>query len=204
MVSVAAGTYEVGTTQFSDEYHIAPTTVELANFWIDQYQTTNAEYERYLEATGAPQPTVWPGEADHPVTGVTWDQAQAYCSWLQKRLPNEAEWEVAGRGAGSDPQLYPWGKDPTAEGQALNLPDQETYAVGTLSFNKSPLGVFDMVGNIWEWVGEPYAPGQDGSRILRGGRYGLLLDLAYRLAVAPDDARYLKYTGFRCAADEVR
>jgi formylglycine-generating enzyme required for sulfatase activity len=75
--------------------------------------------------------------------------------------------------------------------------------VGSLSFNKSPFGVFDMVGNIWEWVGEPYAPVQEGYKFLRGGRYGLLLDLSYRLAVPPGDTRYLKYAGFRCAADQV-
>jgi serine/threonine protein kinase len=204
MVSVTAGTYEVGTAKFTDEYHLAPTTVELGNFWIDQYQTTNADYEQYMAATGTSQPTVWPGEPDHPVVGVPWDQALAYCSWMKKRLPTEAEWEAAGRGPGADPQPYPWGNESTADGQALNLPNDGTYAVGTLSFNKSPLGVFDMVGNIWEWVGEPYTPEQDGSRVLRGGRYGLVLDLSYRLAVAPDDARYLKYTGFRCAADEVQ
>jgi formylglycine-generating enzyme required for sulfatase activity len=204
MVPVAANTYEVGTSRFTDEYHAAPTTVELSDFWIDQYQTTNAEYEQYITATGAPQPIVWPGEPEHPVTGVTWEQAGAYCAWQQKRLPTEAEWEAAGRGPGADPQPYPWGNDPTAEGQALSLPNQETYPVGTLTFNQSPLGVFDMVGNIWEWVGEPYAPGQDGYRVLRGGRYGLVLDLSYRLAVAADDTRYLEYSGFRCAADEVR
>jgi formylglycine-generating enzyme required for sulfatase activity len=101
--------------------------------------------------------------------------------------------------------MYPWGNDRSAEGQALELPDQNTYPVGTQSFNRSPFGVFDMVGNIWEWVGESYASGQDGYRVLRGGRYGLpVLDLAYRLAVPLDDTRYIQYAGFRCAADKVR
>ena len=203
MVAIKAGTYEVGTTKFTDEYHVASTTVQVNDFWIDQYQTTNADYAKYVAATGAPPPIV-SGESDHPVTGVTWDQAQAYCSWLKKRLPTEAEWEAAGRGAGADPPPYPWGADPTAAGQALSLPDDGTYTVGSLSFNKSPFGVFDMVGNVWEWVGEPYAPGQEGYKFMHGGRYGLLVDLSYRLAVPPGDTRYLKYAGFRCAADQVR
>ena len=62
-----------------------------------------------------------------------------------------------------------------------------------------------MVGNVWEWVDEPYSPVEDGSKVLRGGRFGLpVLDLAYRLTVTPDDTRYVKYAGFRCAADQVR
>ena len=204
MAEIPAGTYRVGRDPV-DDFHIAAQDISLNNFWIDQYQTTNAEYEQYLTASGAPPPEIWPGEGDHPVRGVTWDQALAYCGWKKKRLPSEAEWEAAGRGPGSDPRLYPWGNDPTAEGQALNLPDDDTYAVGTLSFNQSPFAVFDMVGNIWEWVGDPYGTGQEGIRVLRGGRYGLpILDLAYRLVVAPDDTRYVRYAGFRCAADQVR
>jgi formylglycine-generating enzyme required for sulfatase activity len=205
MVKVNSGTYEVGTTSVTDEYHIPPQQIALDTFWIDQYQITNADYQSYLNETGAPTPVVWPGSGDkHPVRGVSWDQANAYCHWLQKRLPDEAEWEAAGRGSGADRPPYPWGNDPTADGQALRMPDDDTYEVGTLSFNKSPLGVFDMVGNVWEWVGAPYASAPEGSRILRGGRYGLLLDLSYRLPVASDDIRYLKYAGFRCAADEVK
>ena len=204
MVQVDAGSYQLGLSP-ADDHHIAPTTIDLPNFWIDQYLIINAKYQKYMMETGAPQPEIWPGEADHPVMGVTWDQALAYCQWAHKRLPTEAEWEAAGRGPGIVPQLYPWGNDVTAEGQALRLPDQETYPVGTQSFNKSPFGVFDMVGNVWEWVGEPYASGQEGFKFLRGGRYGLPInDLAYRLAVPPGDTRYIKFASFRCAADQVR
>jgi formylglycine-generating enzyme required for sulfatase activity len=204
MVQVTSGLYEVGYSP-ADDYHSAPKTIELSDFWIDQFQTTNAQYQQYIAEVGAAPPQVWPGEADHPVRGVTWDEASAYCAWMNKRLPDEAEWEAAGRGSNVPPQIYPWGNDPSAEGQAIRLPDQDTYSVGSQSFNKSPFGVFDMVGNIWEWVGEPYGDVPAGYRILRGGRFGLpVLDLAYRLAVAPDDARYIKFAGFRCAADQVR
>jgi eukaryotic-like serine/threonine-protein kinase len=203
MVKVEAGTYDVGKDP-ADDYHAAPQTVSLNEFWIDQYQTTNAQYEQYMTATGAPAPLVWPGEPNHPVRGVTWDQASAYCSWLNKRLPNEAEWEAAGRGPGPEPQLHPWGEDPTDGGNVLQLPNQNTYEVGSQFFNVSPLQVYDMVGNVWEWVGEPYTSLPSGARILRGGRFSNPVDLAYRLPVAPDATAYIQYAGFRCAADQVR
>jgi serine/threonine-protein kinase len=204
MVEVQAGTYTVGTTTFTDDYHIAPKEISLSTFWIDQYQTTNAEYEEYIAATGAPPPLLWPGEPRHPVRGVTWDQALAYCTWQKKRLPTEAEWEAAGRGPGPEPQLYPWGDDPTDGGNTLQLPDENTSEVGVQTFNVSPLQLYDMVGNVWEWVGEPYGDIEAGKKIVRGGRFSNAVDLAYRVAVAPDDMRYVQYAGFRCAADEVR
>ncbi len=186
MVEVTSGTYEVGFSP-ADDHHIAPTTIPLNNYWIDQYLTTNAQYQQYMTETGAPPPEIWPGEGDHPVIGVTWEQALAYCQWANKRLPNEAEWEAAGRGPGTVPRLYPWGNDVTAEGQALKLPDQDTYPVGTQSFNKSPFGVFDMVGNVWEWVGEPYTTGQEGFKFLRvsagGGPRGHSLYQVCQLSV---------------------
>jgi serine/threonine-protein kinase len=203
MVDVAANTYELGISP-GDKYHEESRTLALDRFWIDKYPITNAQYEQYILETGSPAPAIWPGQGDHPVRGVTWEQAIDYCGWMNKRLPTEAEWEAAGRGAGAAPQLYPWGNDASADGQALRLPDQDTYAVGSQSFNQSPFGVFDMVGNIWEWVGEPYAGGQN-IRILRGGRFGLPVnDLAYRLTIAPDDTHYVQYAGFRCVAEEVR
>jgi serine/threonine-protein kinase len=204
MVQVAAGSYEVGRSP-ADKYHIEPQTIELPAFWIDQYPVTNAQFQVYLDETGTAPPEFWPGDATHPVRGLSWDQALAYCQWAGKRLPTEAEWEASGRGPGPAPQLYPWGDEATADGQAQGLPDQSTYAVGTQSFNQSPLGVFDMVGNIWEWVDQPYASGQTEHQVLRGGRYGIpILDLAYRLAVEPGDTRYVQYAGSRCAADNVQ
>jgi eukaryotic-like serine/threonine-protein kinase len=204
MAKVPAGTYEVGLSS-TDTYHSAPQQVDLKEFWIDQYQVSNEQYAKFMQETGTPPPLVWPGDKDHPVRGVAWEQAVAYCDWLNKRLPTEAEWEAAGRGSGTEPRLYPWGNDPTASGQTSGFPDEDTYVIGALSFNKSPFGVFDMVGNVWEWVGEPYANATAGTQFMHGGRFGLpVVDLAYRLGVAQGDTRYLKYAGFRCAADQVR
>ena len=206
MVPVPAGTYEVGRDP-ADDYHIAPQQIQLKDYWIDQYETTNAEYQQYLTATGAPAPMVWPaatGQEKHPVRGVIWDQADAYCKWKNKRLPKEAEWEAAGRGSGQSPQLYPWGDSPNADGKTVNLPNDNTYEVGTQSFNQSPAGVFDMLGNVWEWVDEPYSSLPAGKRILHGTNFGNVLDLAFRIITVPDDPNYVPLAGFRCAADQVR
>jgi formylglycine-generating enzyme required for sulfatase activity len=204
MVKVVGGTFEVGYNP-ADNEHSSVQTVDLKDFWIDQYQVSNDKYAKFVAETGTAEPEVWPGEKDHPVRGVTWEQADAYCAWLNKRLPSEAEWEAAGRGEGVDPRLYPWGNDPTASGQIVSFPDEDTYPIGTLSFNKSPYNVYDMIGNVWEWVGEPYSGAQNGTKYVHGGRFGLpIVDLAYRLAIVPGDTRYIKYAGFRCAANEVR
>jgi eukaryotic-like serine/threonine-protein kinase len=207
MVQVPAGTYQVGKDPAS-QYYSPSQPIQLNDFWIDQYQTTNADYEQFLLANnGALTPMIWPpksGEEKHPVRGVTWNQADAYCQWVSKRLPKEAEWEAAGRGPGASPRLYPWGDDPSAGGKTLNLPNQDTYEVGSQSFNVSPLKVYDMVGNVWEWVGDPYGSLEAGKKILRGSQFGNPLDLAFRLQVAPDDPNYVPQAGFRCAADQVK
>jgi len=202
MVEIPADTYEVGTTGTVDEFHSASTSISLNKFWIDIYQTTNEKYQSYINETGAQTPEGWPGNSlNQPVRGVTWDQAAAYCTWANKRLPKEAEWEAAGRGPGPSPFEYPWGNDYS---ESSKLPVQDAYDVGTQSFNQSPFGVFDLVGNVWEWVAEPYSSVQDGYQVLRGGRFGNVQDLAYRVPTTTNDPVYINFAGFRCAADEVR
>jgi formylglycine-generating enzyme required for sulfatase activity len=200
MVRIEGGQYEIGRAK-PDDYHISSRKIEVAGFWIDQYEVSNAQYQVFLGETGHPLPASWPGEENHPVKGVTWDQAAAYCAWANKRLPTEAEWEIAARGPGPEPPLYPWGPDPFGGGQTDELPLTDTYAVGSKPFNKSPFEVYDMAGNVWEWVGEPYDSVPDGYQILRGGRHGLLRDMAYRQPAEPTDQRFVRAAGFRCAAD---
>jgi formylglycine-generating enzyme required for sulfatase activity len=117
---------------------------------------------------------------------VTWDQADAYCKALNKRLPREAEWEVAGRGSGEDPPLYPWGTDPSDGGNTFDLPN-DTYEVGSKDFNISPFQVYDLLYNVYEWVGDPYGDLAAGNRLLRGARYSTPYDLSFRLEVSPDN-----------------
>jgi formylglycine-generating enzyme required for sulfatase activity len=203
MVPVPSGTYTVGADQ-EDENHSASQEIELSEFWIDAYEVTNAQYAQYLSDTGVAPPDNWSGSDDHPVSGVTWSEAVGYCEWADKRLPTEAEWEVAARGPGEEPPLYPWGDDPWSGGQTDTLPLLDTYAVGAYEFNRSPFEVYDMAGNVWEWVGEAYGPLSEGYNVVRGGRYGFIRDMAYRQETEPDDARFVDVTGFRCAVDVVQ
>jgi formylglycine-generating enzyme required for sulfatase activity len=200
MAQIGAGTYRVGRDAQGTNYAPAQ-EIDVGQFWIDQHEVTNAQYAAFLAATGSAPPAAWPdgqapaGQNDFPVEAVTWEQAAAFCQWAGKRLPTEAEWEVAARGAQGS--LYPWGDD----ARAVTLPDGKTYAVGRVAANRSAFGVFDMAGNVWEWVGEPYAPVPEGQKVLHGGGYGLLKDMAYRLHGDPNVRTMFAMAGIRCAAD---
>ena len=196
MAQVPAGSYTVGVPQ-PDQFHVTPRSISLESFWIDQYETTNEEYQKFMDATGVAAPIVALGPANFPVRGVDFEQAKAYCQWLNKRLPKEAEWEASGRGPGENPRIYP-SEDPTF---TLNLPN-DLYGVGTLANNVSPFEVYDLVGNVWEWVDEPYEPVPPDKNVLRGGRFGNPQDLAFRFPIALDNSN-VQYAGFRCAASEV-
>ncbi len=203
MVEVPAGTYAVGVATPSAE-SAAATTVTLEPFHIDVFEATHAQYLTFVQQIGAPPPLTWergemPAElADHPVTGVEYVWAEAYCEALGKRLPTEAEWEAAARGP--EGTLYPAGD--TEDG--LDLERSGSRPVGSTPANVSAFGVHDTVGSVWEWVGEPYVPVDAGIQVRRGGQYGRVRDgSAMRQAVDPNGQATITETGFRCAADRV-
>ena len=139
----------------------------------------------------------------HPVENIAWRDTQEFIKKLNKidkahnyRLPTEFEWEYAAR-AGAKKDI-PWDEIQAA----ANLNKKMPIAVGSKKPNA--WGLHDVLGNVWEWVGEPYGNIPAGIQILRGGRFSNPVDLAYRLPVAPDDTIYVQYAGFRCAADQVK
>jgi formylglycine-generating enzyme required for sulfatase activity len=195
--------------------------VTLDGFWIGRTEVTNAQYGRCVEAKGCEPPAdnniryQDSQFAKQPVTGITWNQAQAYAAWAGGRLPTEAEWEKACRG--TDGRTYPWGEqDPTAN--RLNFRDSRgrslgrSSAVGSYPEGAGPYGALDMAGNVWEWTadrydgnyyarspnGNPTGPATGDKRVLRGGSflyYAVAVRCARRLDGNPTDTS--DHYGFR-------
>jgi len=144
--------------------------VYLDSFWIDQYEVTLGDFEKYLAANPRQHPTIlgWydrtpkPDMSRRPIIGLTWKRCQKYCVWNGKRLPTEAEWERAA--SGTEQRVYPWGNNPPGisranhgkccyinKGMALN-------EVGAMASGKTAEGLYEMAGNIAEWVFDWYDP----------------------------------------------
>lgn len=154
---------------------------------------------------------------DLPVTGVSWFVARDFCQWRKGRLPTEAEWEKAARGP--DGLEYPWGND--WDPKKTNTGDDGQWEegvapVGSYETNKSPYGVYDLAGNVWEWVNDWYEPYKGSTykadafgkhnRVLRGGGGGLghyAISYFFRGATRQfsDPTMESEDVGFRCAAD---
>ena len=202
MVQIPGGTYTVGAELAGSQY-VAPQQITLEPYWLDRFEVTNRQFATFLAENEAIPPSNWQddsppvGQEDHPVRGISWETAQNYCEWQNKRLPTEAEWEVAARG--EQGFLFPWGNEETS----VNLPESGTYPVGSLPPNRSSFGVFDMAGNVWEWVDAPYAPIRDGQQVAHGGAFDFFQDMAYRLQGDPNLPTMIASTGMRCAATEV-
>ncbi|MET8499284.1 formylglycine-generating enzyme family protein [Streptomyces microflavus] len=173
------------------------------DFHIDTFPTTNADYARFCAATRYPVPKHWengrcpPELYDHPVVHVTWRDAAEYATWAGKSLPSAEQWEKAARGTSG--RTFPWGDQKTAA--KCNV--REAGVEGTTSVSRyhsgvSPYGVYDMVGNVWEWLSTLTAPGRYE---LRGSAFTSPL---FRGAPAvPNDANDTMHdddTGFRCVA----
>lgn len=182
----------------------------VAEFLIDPYPVTIRQYARFIDATGARAPRPWiergrpqAGLNDHPVVGVSWEDAQAYAGWLGKRLPGAIEWEVAASGATQ--RKYPWG-DAWAPGlcNSAEAGLGATCAVTRYPDGASPYGVFDMVGNVWEWTSTELRSrviGRAGTqRALKGGSFRETRESTHCRAQIqrwPDDVA--DDVGFRCA-----
>jgi iron(II)-dependent oxidoreductase len=219
-VLISGGVCLIGADSEGD--HSPVHRVRLDAFTIDRHEVTNARYLRFCQATGHRLPEFWgrsgfrcgPDYPHHPVVGVSWRDAVAYAAWCDKRLPTEAEWEVAARGGlvGMD---FPNGDslDP-ADGNYNKSGHGGPVAVG--SYPPNGFGLHDMQGNVVEWVADfydaayyasspednPQGPETGRFRVIRGGGWhsGAACNRVYfRNALPPNWVDF--NVGFRCARD---
>jgi formylglycine-generating enzyme required for sulfatase activity len=193
--------------------------VRLDPFWIGKFLVTNEQFACFLrENPDRSQPAHWEEPSlnppQHPVVGLSWEEAQAYCRWAALALPTEAQWEAAARG--TDQRPYPWGKElPTPLHANFSGTTAGTSPVGAYTVGIGPYGNFDQAGNVWEWCADPWdstayrqledgqwnpiAVGDTAVRALRGGSW---INPAQDLHAAYRDRgtakSRLKSQGFRC------
>jgi formylglycine-generating enzyme required for sulfatase activity len=219
-------------------------TVTLNSYYIDLYEVTNQRYAECVAAGACspPERTISKTHSDYygspsygnfPVLYTTWSQAQSYCAWRGGRLPTEAEWERAARG--DDGRIYPWGN--SFNGSLLNFCDAncpslddtidwfnplyndgyaDTSPVGAYSNNNHPFNLYDLGGNVWEWVSDWYArdyydvspadnptgPSTGDYRVVRGGSIantGYVTITYYRDTSEPAGSFW--NVGFRCVVN---
>jgi formylglycine-generating enzyme required for sulfatase activity len=230
MVLIPAGEFFMGSDGTDAKTDEAPARkVYLDAFYIDRHEVTNAQYQKFILATGHPPPRVeqdwaaehnWQGtsfpeaKADHPVVLVSWNDAHHYARWCGKRLPTEAEWEKAARGGLSGMQ-YPLGNRIEFDHASYDkgyLRSKKICKAG--SFKPNNFGLYDMSGNVWEWCNDWYAdtyykdapysnppgPGEGIYHVFRGGSW-ISQEPFLRCAQRGKNVPdYKSHTvGFRCA-----
>lgn len=134
--------------------------VFLDSYLMDKYEVSNKDYGGFIRAEGHPAPAYWDdprlNKSEQPVVGVNWYDARAYCEYRGKRLPTEGEWEKAARGPKAT--LYPWGNDFDPAKANYGKNHEATMPVDSYPEGASYYGVYNMAGNVFEWVSDWYDP----------------------------------------------
>lgn len=226
MVLVPPGEFTMGSDKGDDDE--APIhRAHVDAFYIDKFEVTNGRFAKFVEAIQSEPPWGFADKetpmarADRPVRWVNWMDAMGYCLWVGKRLPTEAEWEKAARGA--DGRMYPWGNEaPTPAHAVFGLKEggaDTVSPIGNRDKGTSPYGVHDLAGNLYEWVMDwydenyyanfakspaisPRGPEAGTAKVQRGGSY---INAPYRLRstfrTKGDPTEHDPNVGFRCAQD---
>ena len=167
MLQIPAGPFTMGMHD-ADPDEAPDHQVYLKAYYMDKKEVTQAEYDRYVKMTKRGKPFIPVFEDDIskitkpelPAIGMSWSDAVNYCKWAGKRLPTEAEWEKAGRGEGR--RRYPWGRE-FEPGRANMDGDEDGFSYlappGSFESGRSPYGLYDMTGNVAEWVADTYDEG---------------------------------------------
>ena len=222
MVLIPVGEFTMGSDKGDDDEQPIH-KVFLDSFYLDKFEVTNGRFAKFVEAIQSEPPWGFADKEtpvlrpDQPVRWVNWMDAIGYCLWVGKRLPTEAEWEKAARG--TDGRAYPWGNDPPTPAHAvfgLKEGSDTVSAIGNRDKGKSPYGVHDLAGNLYEWTTDwydeefysknpainPRGPAEGTAKVQRGGSY---INGAYRLRSSfrtkGDPTEHDPNVGFRCAQD---
>ncbi|MBN2037702.1 MAG: formylglycine-generating enzyme family protein [Chitinispirillaceae bacterium] len=195
MVLVPAGFFQMGSQKGEkDEQPVHKLWID--SFYIDIYPVTNTQYGEFVKESGYEEPLYWNdprcNHPHQPVVGVSWKDAMAYCQWRSKKenarisLPTEAQWEKAARG--DDRRTYPWGNELPDKKRATTEITEKMPAVGMCELGRSPYGVSDLVGNVWNWCMDwydrdyyqtaekknPQGPEKGKRKVVRGGNWVFL------------------------------
>ena len=243
MVRIPAGPFTMGSDKKTDKnaylVEMPQRSVYLDAYDIDKYEVTSVQYLKFVLATNRPPQVDWKFDGgnfqdtmvSHPIMHVTWYEADEYCKWAGKRLPTEAEWEKAARGE-TDSRIYPWGNEMAGlsranfgrtglSGPVRDRPERLLLYPPIISVFKydnaaSPYGVFQMAGNVAEWVADwydkdyyktapdknPKGPDKGSQKAFRGGGW---IDSTPSVRVSQrngtDPKTSMNWMGVRCARD---
>lgn len=193
MVEIPEGPFTMGSKE-GDPDEAPEHQVYLKTYYTDLKEVTQEDYDRFMRMTKRGKPFIPVFDDDIskitkpnlPAIGMSWSDAYAYCKWAGKRLPTEAEWEKAARGEGR--RRYPWGDD-LGLGHANLDGDEDGFQYlappGSFESGRSPYGLYDMTGNVAEWVNDSYdehyyrkspyrdpqGPDEGQHKIIRGGSW---------------------------------
>jgi formylglycine-generating enzyme len=221
MQLIPAGEFIMGSNGQGD---FSPAhTVYVDSFYIDKYEVTNAEYFRFCQSTSHQLPEFWgmdkfksgPEFPDYPVTGINWYDAVKYAEWEGKRLPTEAEWEYAARG-GLKNKMFPNGDRIDTTLANITFRGLRTAPVQVGCYSPNGYGIYDMAGNVTEWVMDwyesdyyskagrqnPQGPVMGKFKVIRGGGWHSgpsCIKVYYRNALPSNWVDF--NVGFRCVKD---
>jgi iron(II)-dependent oxidoreductase len=218
MVMIPAGEFNMGKNTETPSDWQPEHTVKVSSFYIDKYEVTNRQYYNFCTATKNPLPQFWGLKEfksgldfpDYPVVGVSFFDAEKYASWVGKRLPTEAEWEYAARG-GLKNKNYPDGDQ--TDSTKVNYGRKYKGILPVGSFKPNSYGLFDITGNVWEWISDyygsdyyssssaenPKGPDRGRFKVIRGGSWhsgAMCVQTFYRNGLSPSWVDFA--VGFRC------
>jgi len=223
-VAVPAGSFTMGSPEGEGAADEHPSRqVTLRAYCLDRVEATIDAYTACVTAGTCSRASGTQPQGDAAMSGIDWEQASSYCRFVGGRLPTEAEWEYAARGA--DGRRFPWGDDPPVDCARLDWTpagtSQSCNGVGSSAATgreagASPFAVLDMAGNVWEWTADWYAPtyppgvardppgpAEGAARVTRGG--GWNNDQIERFRAAWREGQHPAFhdydLGVRCAYD---